>query len=609
MYHHGKDGVKLFKNIQNHHFKKLFFKNWLMVFLCLSIPLICSVWFVHYNNQQALLTEIDESAQRSTRNATSTFETLFNEAHDTLEREILDSSITSFFNLKSETPPSYTFVTTVRNAQSRVSSDYHESLYYSVDCYSGITGFITSSKHLGQTYQILTERTGESLVKCYTDHLKDHPGERSFAISREMSYRYKSESETEPARVITIYQSHPMPTFDGCFVSISIDPEKLTDYVVDTANTENGCFLLVDGDNRVVFDSSDKLTDTVFEIQTDTHSFTSTIDNQLVRVFWTPMEMFDWKCLQIIPLTEYQYSTQRLQTLAFVIIALAVVVSTIISYAVTTRLYRPMEAILSVVENPQGYQASPSTDDELQYILMQILTLFQKNITLENEMLDRVVALRRLRANALQKQMTPHFLNNILNVINWTAIEETGNEDSVTSRQIVLLSDIIRTMKEQTGSLTTVAAEIDYTKKFVELECLRYGPQINCTYQIDESVETALIPAISLQTLVENSVAHGLQPNGAAGNICIEISPNDMGGLHICVEDDGVGMEQTEIDRIFASLEQEFTYSGEHLGLINLFQRFRLIYTENCKFSITRGEPSGLRVEIDTPTTDPEFLT
>lgn len=609
MYLPNKDKMKLFKNIRSRHFKKLFFKNWITVFLCISVPLIISVWFIHYNNQQALLLEIDESAQRSTRNATSTFETLLKEAHNTLEREILDSDITTFFHLKSETPPSYGFISTVRNAQSRISSDHHDNLYYSVDCYAAETGFLTSSKYLGQTYRILTERTGESLVTCYEEYRANHPGANSFAVLREMSYRYQAETETEPPQVITIYQAHPMPNYNGSFVSISIDPEKLTDFVVDTANTENGCFLLVDEENRMMFDSSDKLTDTVFEIETETHLFTSTIDNQLVRVFWTPMELFNWKCLQIIPLTEYQYSTQRLQTLAFSIIALAVIAGMMISYAVTARLYRPMEAILSVVENPQSYQASPSTDDELQYILVQILSLFQKNITLENEMLDRVLALRRLRANALQKQMTPHFLNNILNVINWTAIEETGNENSVTSRQIVLLSDIIRTMKEQTGSLTTVAAEIEYTKKFVELECLRYGPQIHCSYEIDEAVLSSPIPAISLQTLVENAVAHGLQPNGAIGNICIKILPNEIGGLHICVEDDGVGMEQSEIDRIFETLEQEFTYSGEHLGLINLFQRFRLIYTEECQFHICQRETGGLRVEIDTPTTDPAFLT
>ena len=144
--------------------------------------------------------------------------------------------------------------------------------------------------------------------------------------------------------------------------------------------------------------------------------------------------------------------------------------------------------------------------------------------------------------------MSPHFLNNILNIINWTAIEETGNEDSLTSQQLILLSDIIRTMKEQTGNLTTVTAEIEYTKKFMELECLRFGPYIHCSYDIAGSILQAPIPAISLQTLVENAITHGLQPKNAVGSINLKIAPNEMGGLFISVEDDGVGMEQDKIN-------------------------------------------------------------
>lgn len=204
--------------------------------------------------------------------------------------------------------------------------------------------------------------------------------------------------------------------------------------------------------------------------------------------------------------------------------------------------------------------------------------------------------------------MSPHFLNNILNIINWTAIEETGNEDSLTSQQLILLSDIIRTMKEQTGNLTTVTAEIEYTKKFMELECLRFGPYIHCSYDIAGSILQAPIPAISLQTLVENAITHGLQPKNAVGSINLKIAPNEMGGLFISVEDDGVGMEQDKIDQIFSELGQEFVSAQEHIGLINLFQRFRLIYGDDCAFQIENILGGGLRVTINTPLVSPEIF-
>lgn len=583
------------KNIRNRHFKKIFLKNWLTVFLSIVLPLAACVLFVHYNNQRTLLKEIDASAQRSTLNVTSTLETLFQEACDTLEREVLDQNVSAFFSAKPSRPPSYSFITLVNQLRTRVNADYHDSLYYSLDCYSASCNFLVSTTFQGQFYQWVSDN---SLTNTFLQYRSTHPDALLFAVRR----------EALDADVITIYRSQPFPSYQDSFVSISIDPAKLVHYIVDAPNTKSSSFLLIDPEGLVVFDSSQTLTAAEFEIQEDAHSFTLELDGQPMRVFWTSLGLFDWKCAQVIPLDEYQDGIHRLQNLALWVILLAVLLSTVISYGVTTRLFHPIEAILNVVENPYSYQDTNEGDDELKYILLQILELFQKNITLENETLKRIVTLRRLRANALQKQMSPHFLNNILNIINWTAIEETGNEDSLTSQQLILLSDIIRTMKEQTGNLTTVTAEIEYTKKFMELECLRFGPYIHCSYDIAGSILQAPIPAISLQTLVENAITHGLQPKNAVGSINLKIAPNEMGGLFISVEDDGVGMEQDKIDQIFSELGQEFVSAQEHIGLINLFQRFRLIYGDDCAFQIENILGGGLRVTINTPLVSPEIF-
>ncbi|MBQ7839422.1 MAG: histidine kinase [Lachnospiraceae bacterium] len=150
-------------------------------------------------------------------------------------------------------------------------------------------------------------------------------------------------------------------------------------------------------------------------------------------------------------------------------------------------------------------------------MLFRILELFQKNITLENEMVERLFALRRARAKALQEQMTPHFLCNALQSINWIAIAETGQDESATSRALILLADIIRSGKEQKYSLTTVKKEIDYTQKFVKMEKLRFGMGIECRFFVDPDAQNMLIPAISLQTLVENSIKHGFRAKGGCG--------------------------------------------------------------------------------------------
>lgn len=591
-------GFQFIRNIRNSHFKKIFLKNWLTVFASIVLPLIICLLFLHQQSQQSLLKEIDNSAQRSTLNAAATLDSIFQEVWSTLDNALLDQTTLNFFSTQASFPTPYSFVSLIDNVRNRVNSDLHSSLYYSIDFYSSASDFLVSSRYQGQFYRWVDE---SSICDAYQDFHQSHPSRTLFAVNRQTI-------DSSVPYVLTVYRTHVIPTYQNSFVSISLDPARIVNFIVDTAS-EGSTFLLIDEGNSVLFDTSDSLIGTQFPLESGNSSFTCLIEGQLTRVFWTDIQLFGWKCVQVIPLVEYQRSTLRLRHLTGIIILLAVVISTLVSYGVTLKLFRPVETILNVVENPSDYENVNTRDEELQFILLQILELFQKNITLENQMLERVVSLRRLRANALQKQMSPHFLNNVLNVINWTAIEETGDENCVTSQQLVLLSDIIRIMKEQNGNLTTVADEVAYTQKFMDLEALRFGSQIHCVYEIDEAVLSTPIPAISLQTLVENSITHGLQPKDTIGNICICISPNSMQGLHICVEDNGVGMSAEAIDSIFASLQQEFVCNQEHIGLINLFQRFRLIYGTECIFHINNISTGGLSVQIDTPKAIPEFLS
>ena len=238
----------------------------------------------------------------------------------------------------------------------------------------------------------------------------------------------------------------------------------------------------MDPNDRVILDTSGQMNDGHIALSTEAEvsAVTADIDGRTMRIFWMPMNRFGWKCVQMVPMEEFEKSNVRLERLIFLILVLGLTAAVVLSYRTTVRLFRPIEAILRLLENPSEQVRIGDENGEIQYMLVSILELFQKNMTLEQEMLERVVALRSARAKALQEQMTPHFLNNVLQAINWNAIAETGDENSITSKSILLLADILSTGKEQKNNITSVKEEIEYTRKFVELECLRYGPGIHC---------------------------------------------------------------------------------------------------------------------------------
>lgn len=581
--------------IRNRQFQKLFLKNWIQVFLCIVLPLVFCTVLIQHLSLQSLINEVDSAARRSTSNTMVTLDALLGEVCDSLEKKVVDQDFISFFQMERVEPQNYDYVSTVNAVMRQLTADYRDNLFDTVDVYSQAGDYIISSPHRAQSYERFADK---SLVETFFDRVGEGGSQVLFAAPR---YAFQGKGQ-DPRRVITIYWVKNAGGQRG-FVSASMDAEKLISYITDEHDRFQGAYLIVDGNDRVVLDTSGQMDDQYIALseEAEDSAVTAEIEGQTMRIFWMPMESFGWKCVQMVPMEEFEKSNTRLERLIFTILLMGLVAAVALSYRTTVRLFRPIEAILRLLEDPSEQMRIGDENGEIQYMLVSILELFQKNMTLEQEMLERVVALRSARAKALQEQMTPHFLNNVLQAINWNAIAETGDENSVTSKSILLLADILSTGKEQKNNITSVEEEIKYTKKFVELECLRYGPGIHCHYQVAPEAWQMPIPCISLQTLVENSISHGLQPKGASGNIYVNIDVNEQKGLHIRVEDDGVGIEEPVIVHIYAMLEQEYIYVGEHLGIINLFQRFRLIYGEKCEFNICRSSCGGACVEILTP--------
>ena len=61
-------------------------------------------------------------------------------------------------------------------------------------------------------------------------------------------------------------------------------------------------------------------------------------------------------------------------------------------------------------------------------------------------------------------------------------------------------------------------------------------------------------------------MAHGFSARAGQGNIYVSIHDTPSGGLHIQVDDDGEGIEQATVDKLFSQLEKDFIYAGEHVG-------------------------------------------
>ncbi|PPL17797.1 sensor histidine kinase [Microterricola pindariensis] len=196
---------------------------------------------------------------------------------------------------------------------------------------------------------------------------------------------------------------------------------------------------------------------------------------------------------------------------------------------------------------------------------------------------------------ALRAQISPHFIYNSLN-----AIASFINTDPARARELVLeFADYTRYSFRRHGDFTTIAEELGSIHRYLTLEQARFGERLRVSLQIAPEVLSTVIPFLSLQPLVENSVRHGLEGTEQGGQI--SILGRDLGAVaEITIEDDGVGIDPERLRTVLAGQND-----GEHVGLRNVDQRLRQVYGDEFGLVIETAVGAGTLITMRVPKSQP----
>ena len=205
------------------------------------------------------------------------------------------------------------------------------------------------------------------------------------------------------------------------------------------------------------------------------------------------------------------------------------------------------------------------------------------------ELIDKTykeeIELKNAQILALQSRINPHFINNALEDINWTArMEGSENISSMVTSLSVLLN---ATMAREDRRLVTLREEMEVAEAYIYFIEQRFGTDLTVNREIEEKAMDGILPLLTIQPLLENAVEHGIAPAGG-GIITIRCSLNDA-CMHVEIVNTGRETGKEDRERIEAALKGNPT--GKHLGLANIVNRLRLIY----------GESVTIRVDTDTP--------
>lgn len=169
----------------------------------------------------------------------------------------------------------------------------------------------------------------------------------------------------------------------------------------------------------------------------------------------------------------------------------------------------------------------------------------------------------------LQSQLSPHFLYNTLNSINWLAIKN-GDEDI--SIMVTSLATLLRSKLDMQKEYNTVAEELEIIQAYITIQKVRFKSRLQFTWEIDESLGEYFIPKLIIQPLIENSVKYGLEKEGPL-QVKLTVAQTAE-ELIFVVEDDGPGFATTK----------ETKSTG--IGLVNIRTRLSLLYGDAAQITI-----------------------
>ncbi|MDD2574011.1 MAG: LytS/YhcK type 5TM receptor domain-containing protein [Bacillota bacterium] len=239
----------------------------------------------------------------------------------------------------------------------------------------------------------------------------------------------------------------------------------------------------------------------------------------------------------------------------------------------------------SLVLFKQGRGSIGWVEEELAFGLAQLFSTQLELSKIEEQ--SRLLAKAELQA--LQAQINPHFLFNALNTIVSYCRISPG-----TARKLLIdLGDILRNNLGHNGENIDLYTEIKNIKSYLNIEKARFGSRLNVKFEIQEDINCH-IPPLLLQPLVENSIKHGLAPKEEGGTVVIGVTGGE-GGIHIYVQDDGVGFD------IESVLEQEGSGPHKKIGLKNIDKRLKNMYGNDYGLKIESHKGKGTHISMFIP--------
>ncbi|MDF2654616.1 MAG: two-component sensor histidine kinase [Bacillota bacterium] len=318
--------------------------------------------------------------------------------------------------------------------------------------------------------------------------------------------------------------------------------------------------------------------------------------SMLVSSYYSPDTK--WTIIEEVQLYSIVQAYQSVLILMGLFILAGVLLAVALSYTTARIITKPLTLLSERMMENQGEKLE-KIQIQNQFYEVRVLSvtynaMIQRIIKLISQIKEEESEKRRIEFDFLQAQINPHFLHNTL--LGIKSLVSLGKQQQAVKMLEAFISLLKQPMKASQND-HSLSEEISHVLQYVSIMQFRYGTEYPILIQVEEGLENFPVPKLILQPLVENAIFHGISEMEGEGKITIT-AETFRNRIIISVEDNGEGMTQEQIDRMWSSDHSFRSSMNNSIGLANVRSRIRFVYGPSSGIEVQSALGKGTRVSI-----------
>ena len=316
----------------------------------------------------------------------------------------------------------------------------------------------------------------------------------------------------------------------------------------------------------------------------------------------------EWTMIGLISRDSLVNPMQLFYRQMFIVLFIVTVVFLAVAVTVSRRFTAPLKAISRGMRKVGKGKWQPLPMDTATVETQEITTAYNEMVasleTLTQTIKEEQAQSERIKVEMLQSelellqsQINPHFIHNTLNTMRYMAQKAKNDE---LAEMILSFNSLLRASMSQTDSVHSLREEVALLGNYLNIQLKRFDVQVAFLIDLSEAALEVPLPKLLLQPLIENSLYHGLLPNGR-GTIELHGRVADH-RLWISIVDDGAGIPANKLHKLLNG-ELPNTRGYSQIGLINVNSRLSLFYGAASHLLIDSEEGKGTTINFSIPAT------